>query len=126
MNPYFASLLSDFRRRALRLAAALGVFLLSSCLTIPPHQGGLGYGNYTYSADGSGVELKDVLRGDRKGTACIHGDSIVPFFYLSWRGDASVRAAASNGGIHRIYSVEREFRRSLWGSVQICTVVYGE
>lgn len=98
--------------------------LCSGCLSIPPHQGGFGLGSYTYAEDGELLNQKPD--GLKIGRACIIGDSLLPGIYYNWRGDASVRTAARNGDIKDIKSVARSYKRPLFGSTHICTVVYGD
>lgn len=113
----------------IRLIIIVCIFTgLSSCiLSMPPHMGGPGYGTYTYDIPGSKFENSDVVKKGRKtGTACVIGDSIIPFFYIKWRGDSSIRAAAANGGIEQISTIAYRYSKPLFGSVQMCTVVYGQ
>ena len=117
-------------RNQLKLILSLVIMILgtTSCvLAIAPHNGGIGYGTYTYANKDASIPDGDVLaRGLKMGVACITGESIIPFLYVSWRGDSSIRAAAANGGISKISSVASRYSRPLFGNLQECTIVYGE
>lgn len=111
--------------RKCSIALLISVMMLSiSCLAVPPHQGGFGLGSYTYVEEG---ELNQAKPGGlKRGEACVIGDSIIPGLFYSWRGDSSIRAAARNGNVKEIRSVARSFKRPFFGSILICTVVYGD
>lgn len=58
--------------------------------------------------------------GTKKGTAC--AESILG---LIGTGDASIEAAATNGGIHTVTSVDHHSRNMLGIYAEFCTIVRG-
>ncbi|MCB1172594.1 MAG: hypothetical protein KDK39_03460 [Leptospiraceae bacterium] len=114
-------------RRSGFLGLVLTAFLvLNGCLSLPPHAGGFGYGSYTYPSPDFQITANQSLENQRTGSACIVGEMLIPFLYYNWRGDASLQAAAANGGITQISTVSYQFRRPLIGNLQICTLVSGK
>lgn len=93
------------------------IYLLSGCAGIATYQevpGGL-YANYKMGRDAEGAI------GSKVGRAC--ATSI-----LGWvaTGDASISAAAANGGISKVNSVDREAKNILNVYATYCTVVHGD
>lgn len=65
----------------------------------------------------------DLTKVTKKGKACYE----VLKNYSYSQGNASVREAARNGGINKIYLVQYGVENKLYGNViEYCTYVYGE
>lgn len=93
------------------------VSLLSGCAGIATTQEvpSLFYADYTLGKQAYGPV------GSKSGRACA-----VSYLGLFGRGDASVAAAAANGGIKNVYSINKEVSHTLGIYGLYCTVVYGE
>lgn len=93
--------------------AAAGMFFLSGCMTTPFPVNGAWTQDVRVTLDGK------IAKGAKEGRAC--ATSYMGFYAF---GDASVEAAAANGGISRVESVEAVVNsRIVMGTY--CTVVRG-
>jgi hypothetical protein len=102
----------------LAISGAFGLaVLMTGCAGIATYQevpAGL-YADYKYGKDAEGPI------GNKKGKSC--ATSILGWFGT---GDASIAAAANNGGITKVYTVDHKVTNILNVYAQYCTVVHGE
>jgi TRL-like protein family len=97
--------------------------LVSSCAALITGCGALGHGPvvapFTINVKGP-VSAGPAMTGPKMGRASALGIVVVAI------GDASISAAAQNGGITRIHHVDHETMNILWIYAKYTTIVYGE
>ena len=100
-----------------RVALPALIVVLTGCAGSPTFQEvpGAVYADYTMGREAAGP------LGTRSGRAC--ATSILGWFAS---GDASIAAAAANGGITRVSHVDRESTNLLGIHATYCTLVYGD
>lgn len=105
-------------KRQLSVSAVFGLaFLMTGCAGIGTYQevpGGL-YADYKFGKDAEGPV------GTKEGESC--ATSILGWFGT---GDASIPAAATNGGISKVYTIDHKVKNILNVYAKYCTVVHGE
>jgi hypothetical protein len=93
--------------------AAFSLFFLSGCVMTPFPVSGAWTQDVRVTLDGK------IATGSKEGKAC--ATSYGGFYAF---GDASVKAAAADGGITRVQSVEAVVNSRIWMATY-CTVVRG-
>ena len=93
--------------------AVIGMFFLSGCVMTPFPVSGAWTQDVRVTLDGK------IATGSKEGKACATSYAGIYAF-----GDASVEAAAANGGIKRVQSVEAVVNSRIWMGTY-CTVVRG-
>ena len=106
--------------RSIKWIAPLALLFLANCAV---SQYGHLSNTYTYNKTVSGWHGSAADPTDRRGEAC--ASSFGLFFPIAGVGDASVEAAAANGGITKVHSVNYELSM---GHIfqEWCTVVRGQ
>ena len=98
-------------------------FSIGNCVTIGGNPQGFGPSGILYSNYKVGTSGSVNLASTRVGTSCVHKISFIATF-----GDGSVEAAATEVGIKRVASVEKEGFGILNPLIyfRLCTIVRGD